>query len=259
MTDGSSDERILTIEGLTVAYGKNRVLENVALGVPRAKITAVVGPNGAGKSTLLHALAGTAPVEAGRVLHRGQDIAKLPPYKRSRLGIMRTFQMPADFGRLTVLENLLLADATIGGTGFRQVFTRPRRSWLPAQREAVTRARELLAEFGLEAKEDHYMGDLSGGQRRILELLRAVTTKPELLLLDEPFAGVHASIIERISDFLVELRERGISILMVAHELDAVERLTDAVVVMARGQVLFEGSMAAARRDKEVVDAYVAG
>jgi ABC-type branched-subunit amino acid transport system ATPase component len=256
MTTG---DHILSIEGLTVAYGSNRVLQNVSLEVPRAKITAVVGPNGAGKSTLLHALAGTAPVESGRVLHRGEDIAKLPPFKRSRRGIMRTFQMPADFGRLTVLENLLLADATIGGTGFRQVFSRPRRSWLPAQRAAVSRARDLLAEFGLDAKEDHYMGDLSGGQRRILELLRAVTTKPEMLLLDEPFAGVHASIIERISEFLIELRGRGISILMVAHELDAVERLTDAVVVMARGQVLFQGSMAEARRDQEVVDAYVAG
>ncbi len=258
-----SDDHILTIEGLSVSYSKNRVLDKVSLHVPRAKITAVVGPNGAGKSTLLHALAGTAPVESGTVLHRGSrdstDIAKLPPYKRSRRGIMRTFQMPADFGKLTVLENLLLADRTVGGTGFVQVFTRPRRSWLPGQRAAVERARALLAEFGLEAKENHYAGELSGGQRRILELLRAVTTEPEMLLLDEPFAGVHASIIERISDFLVVLRERGISILMVAHELDAVERLTDAVVVMARGQVLFEGSMAEARRKQEVVDAYVAG
>lgn len=254
-----SDDRILTIEGLTVAYGKNRVLDNVSLSVPTGKITAVVGPNGAGKSTLLHALAGTAPVEAGRVLHHGHDIAKLPPHRRSRRGIMRTFQMPADFGRLTVLENLLLADRSVGGTGFLQVFTRPRRSWLPGERDAVARARALLTEFGLDAKENDYMGDLSGGQRRILELLRAVTSDPEMLLLDEPFAGVHASIIERISEFLMQLRDRGISILMVAHELDAVERLTDAVVVMARGQVLFEGSMAEARRAQEVVDAYVAG
>ncbi|HEX2212537.1 MAG TPA: ATP-binding cassette domain-containing protein, partial [Mycobacterium sp.] len=200
-----------------------------------------------------------ATVEAGRVEHRGLDIAKMPPHKRSRRGIMRTFQMPADFGRLTVLENLLLADRSVGGTGFGQVFTRPRRSWLPGQREAVARARSLLAEFGLEAKENDYMGDLSGGQRRILELLRAVTTAPEMLLLDEPFAGVHASIIDRISEFLMQLRDKGVTILMVAHELDAVERLTDAVVVMARGQVLFEGSMAAARREQEVVDAYVAG
>ena len=252
-------DSIMTIEGLTVGYGSIRVLEDVSLNIPKGRITAVVGPNGAGKSTLLHALAGTAPVQAGRVLFGGQDIVGLAPYQRSRRGIMRTFQMPADFGRLTVLENLLLADRSVGGTGFLQVFTRPRRSWLPGQREAVARARKLLAEFGLEAKENDYMGDLSGGQRRILELLRAVTTDPRVLLLDEPFAGVHASIIERISDFLVQLRERGISILMVAHELDAVERLTDAVVVMARGQVLFEGSMAAARREKEVVDAYVAG
>ncbi|CAN3130581.1 ABC transporter ATP-binding protein [Mycobacterium sp. smrl_JER01] len=254
-----SDEEILTIEGLTVTYGRNQVLNDVSLRVPRSKITAVVGPNGAGKSTLLHALAGTAPVVAGRVVHDAQDIAKLPPYRRSRRGIVRTFQMPADFGRLTVLENLLLADRSVGGTGFLQVFTRPRRSWLPGQRAAVARARALLAEFGLDAKENDYMRDLSGGQRRILELLRAVTTEPEMLLLDEPFAGVHASIIDRISEFLIQLRDRGISILMVAHELDAVERLTDAVVVMARGQVLFEGSMAQARREQEVVDAYVAG
>ena len=254
-----SDDHILAIQGLTVVYGSNTVLQDVSLHVPRAKVTAVVGPNGAGKSTLLHALAGTAPVTSGRIVHHGTDIAMLPPYKRARRGVMRTFQMPADFGRLTVLENLLLADRTVGGTGFLQVFSRPRRNWLPQQQAAITRARSLLTEFGLEAKENDYAGDLSGGQRRILELLRAVTTEPELLLLDEPFAGVHASIIETISEFLVALRDRGISILMVAHELDAVERLTDAVVVMARGQVLFEGSMAAARRQQEVVDAYVAG
>jgi ABC-type branched-subunit amino acid transport system ATPase component len=111
----------------------------------------------------------------------------------------------------------------------------------------------------LDVKENDYAGDLSGGQRRILELLRAVTTEPEMLLLDEPFAGVHANIIATISEFLVALRDRGITILLVAHELDAVERLTDAVVVMARGQVLFEGSMAQARREQEVVNAYVAG
>lgn len=250
---------LLTIEGLSVAYRHNRVLDDVSLRVPTAKITAVVGPNGAGKSTLLHALAGTAPVGSGTVLHRGQDITRLSPFRRSRRGIVRTFQMPADFGRLTVLENLLVADRTVRGNGFRHVFSRPRRSWQASESAAVAKARALLTEFGLDAKENDYAGDLSGGQRRILELLRAVTAGPELLLLDEPFAGVHASIIETISEFLVTLRERGITVLMVAHELDAVERLTDAVVVMARGQVLFEGSMAQARKQQEVVDAYVAG
>jgi ABC-type branched-subunit amino acid transport system ATPase component len=143
-----SDENLFTIEGLTVAYGQNRVLDNVSLHVPRAKITAVVGPNGAGKSTLLHALAGTAPVESGRVLHRQTDITRLPPFRRSRRGITRTFQMPADFGRLTVLENLLLADRSVTSTGFGQVFTRPRRSWLSQQQGAIARARTLLTEFG---------------------------------------------------------------------------------------------------------------
>lgn len=252
-------ESILAIDGLSVAYHSVKVIDEVSLNVPRGKVTAVVGPNGAGKSTLLHALAGSVPAAAGKVMHDGTDIAKLAPYRRSRRGIVRTFQLPAEFARLTVLENLLLADRTVRGTSFRDVFTRPRRSWLAGERDAVGRARALLTQFGLQGKENDYAGDLSGGQRRILELLRAVTTEPQLLLLDEPFAGVHASIIERISDFLIDLRAQGISILMVAHELDAVERLTDAVVVMARGQVLFEGTMAEARRKQEVVDAYVAG
>lgn len=252
-------EHLLTIDGLTVAYRNNTVLDNVTLRVPRAKITAVVGPNGAGKSTLLHALAGTVGSASGTVLHNGDDITRMAPFRRSRRGIVRTFQMPADFGRLTVLENLLVADKTVRGNTFRHVFTRPRRVWAPSERDAVARARALLTEFGLDGKENHYAGDLSGGQRRILELLRAVTSEPQLLLLDEPFAGVHASIIETISDFLGALRDRGITVLMVAHELDAVERLTDAVVVMARGQVLFQGSMAQARKQQEVVDAYVAG
>lgn len=252
-------EPILAINGLSVSYRSVKVIDDVSLNVARGKVTAVVGPNGAGKSTLLHALAGSVVPSAGRIIHDGTDIAKMAPYRRARRGVVRTFQLPAEFGRLTVLENLLLADRSVRGASFREVFTRRRRSWLAGERDAVGRARELLAQFGLEGKQDDYAGDLSGGQRRILELLRAVTTEPQLLLLDEPFAGVHASIIDRISEFLIDLRAQGISILMVAHELDAVERLTDAVVVMARGQVLFEGTMAQARRKQEVVDAYVAG
>lgn len=250
---------LLNIENVSLSFQGIRALDQVSFTVAPASLTAVVGPNGAGKSTLMHVLAGSQRAEAGRILHRGEDVTHMDPSRRARRGLVRTFQLPAEFGRLTVLENLLVADRNIRGRSLTSALLQPRRRWQPTEQAAVRKARDLLNEFGLADKENDYARELSGGQRRILELLRATVAEPDLLLLDEPFAGVHASIIDTMSDFMRRLRNQGVGVLMIAHELDAVDRLCDSVVVMARGSVLFEGTMSAARREEKVVDAYVAG
>jgi ABC-type branched-subunit amino acid transport system ATPase component len=260
VTDATSTASgVLEVRDVSLAFSGVTVLDRVSFSVDRGSLTAIVGPNGAGKSTMMHVIAGSQRPDSGQVCHQGRDITRLRPYRRARAGIVRTFQLPAEFGRLTALENLLVADRAIRGASFTSALLRSRRSWTATERAAVERARALLGEFGLAAKENEYAKELSGGQRRILELLRAVVAGPELLLLDEPFAGVHSSVIDRMSLFLEQLRGRGVTVLLIAHELDAVDRLCDSVVVMARGSVLYEGTMADARRQQKVVDAYVAG
>lgn len=252
-------DAVIEIRGVGQDFSGVTVLDDVSLSIQRGISTALVGPNGAGKSTLMNVIAGSQLPTRGAVVHEGTDITGMHPYQRARRGVVRTFQLPSDFGRLTALENLLVGAAGQSGDSFTGAFFQRRRAWRERERAAVHRARELLDRFGLAAKEDHYARDLSGGQRRIVELLRAVMTDPQVLLLDEPFAGVHPRVIEQIATFLNDLQNSGVTVVMIAHELDAVERLCDAVVVMARGAVLFEGTMAMARQDQRVVAAYVAG
>lgn len=249
----------IELVGVRQSFGDVDVLQDVGVRFESGSITGLVGPNGAGKSTLLNIAAGAVVPTGGAVFHRGTEITKQRPHARARRGIVRTFQMPAEFGRLSVLENLLVGAAALPGRTFREVFLRRRRSWTDDERAAVGRARELLDRFGLLSKQDDAAGELSGGQRRILDLIRAVMCEPDTLLLDEPFAGVHQSIIREMGTYMLELRDQGVDVVMVAHELDAVDRYCDSVVVLARGSVLFKGTMAEAREHTEVVGAYLAG
>lgn len=262
MNDSSAPAAIgplLQLRGVNKSFGDVDVVRDVSLDVARGRMTALVGPNGAGKTTLLSIVAGEHRPSSGRVLYDGADITSLPPHRRGARGLVRTFQMTSEFRHLTVLENLIAASPDRRGNTFRSVFLQRRSHWADAERAAVRRARELLDRFGLWPKEDDYAGDLSGGQRKILELLRAVMAEPKALLLDEPFAGVHPRVLSDLASFLEDLCAEGTTVLLIAHELDAVERHCDSVVVMARGAVIFEGSMQDARRHREVVEAYVAG
>ncbi|MEV7648219.1 ABC transporter ATP-binding protein [Arthrobacter sp. NPDC089319] len=249
----------ISLRGIGQDFGEVTVLDDVNLDIAHGSATALVGPNGAGKSTAMNVMAGSQIPTRGTVLHEGKDITKARPYVRARRGILRTFQLPSDFGRMTVLENLLVGASQIIGRERLYGFLDWPGSWSAKEAESVKRARALLSDFGLSAKESDYAQDLSGGQRRIVELLRAMMAEPRVLLLDEPFAGLHPSIISTVGDFVRDVREQGVTVVMIAHELDAVEDICDHVVVMARGTVLFEGSMAEARRDQKVVEAYVAG
>jgi branched-chain amino acid transport system ATP-binding protein/branched-chain amino acid transport system permease protein len=233
-------------------------IDGVSLEIPRGQITGLIGPNGAGKSTFMAVLAGTLPASSGRIIFDGQDITRLPAYRRARRGLVRTFQLPSEFARLTVLENLLVAAPGNRGDSLWGALL-GRRYWIRDEERLVEEARGLLRRFGMSAKESDYAGMMSGGQKRLIEIMRALMLHPRCLLLDEPMSGVHPRIIEEIQDYLQMLRSEGLTIVMVEHELHLVERLCDSVFVMAQGKLIGTGTMASLRRQREIVDAYLVG
>jgi branched-chain amino acid transport system ATP-binding protein len=233
-------------------------VDGVSIDVPPGKITGLIGPNGAGKSTFLAVLAGTLPASSGDIVFDGQDVTAWPAYKRARHGLVRTFQLPSEFARLTVLENLLVAAPHNKGDSLFGALM-GKRYWIDDERRLVEEARALLNRFGMSAKESDYAGNMSGGQKRLIEIMRALMLRPRLLLLDEPMSGVHPKIVLEIQHYLQDLRAEGLTILMVEHELHMVERLCDSVVVMAQGKVIGSGTMATLRRQREIVDAYLVG
>ncbi|HET9782840.1 MAG TPA: ATP-binding cassette domain-containing protein, partial [Candidatus Dormibacteraeota bacterium] len=226
--------------------------------VPRGKITGLIGPNGAGKSTFMAVVAGTLPASDGRILFEGIDITRLPAYRRARMGLVRTFQLPSEFAHLTVLENLLVAAPRNRGDSLWGALL-GRRYWGEDEERLVAEARSLLARFGMSAKESDYAGTMSGGQKRLIEIMRALMLHPRCLLLDEPMSGVHPRVVAEIQRYLEDLRSDGLTILMVEHELHLVEALCDSVFVMAQGRLIGSGTMASLRRQREIVDAYLVG
>jgi ABC-type branched-subunit amino acid transport system ATPase component len=203
-------------------------------------------------------LAGTLPVSAGKVLYLGEDVTSVAAFRRARMGLVRTFQLASEFKKLTVMENLVSSvqrgrgDSFLGAMGGR-------RYWGADERAAVARASALLERFGLLDYANDYAGDLSGGQRRLVEIMRALMAEPRMLLLDEPMAGVHPRLARRIGNELVALCGEGMTILMVEHELAIMDEFCDPVVVMAEGAVLAEGTMEQLRGRQEVVEAYLVG
>jgi branched-chain amino acid transport system permease protein len=239
-------------------FGGLRAVAGVSLSVRRGTLTGLIGPNGAGKSTLLAMLAGTLPVSSGQIRYQGDDVTNLPAYRRARLGLIRTFQLASEFKKLTVMENLLSSVPRNRGDSLRGALAGPR-YWRGDEDAASARAAALLERFGLEAHANSYAGDLSGGQRRMVEIMRALMAEPRVLLLDEPMAGVHPRLARKIGGELVALAAGGLTVLMVEHELAIMDEFCDPVVAMAEGTVLAQGTMSELRRRSDVVEAYLVG
>ena len=249
---------VLEAAGVSREFGGVRAVHDVSFVVRHGTLTGLIGPNGAGKSTLLAMLAGTLRVSSGKIMYLGQDVTSVAAFRRARMGLVRTFQLASEFKRLTVMENLV--SSVVGNRGDSLLGSLAgRRYWGTDERAAVERASGLLERFGLSAYANDYAGDLSGGQRRLVEIMRALMAEPRMLLLDEPMAGVHPHLARRIGNELVALCAEGMTILMVEHELAIMDEFCDPVVVMAEGAVLAEGTMAQLRGRQEVVEAYLVG
>jgi ABC-type branched-subunit amino acid transport system ATPase component len=249
---------LLDVRGVSVSFGGVQAVADVSLSAAAGSVTGLIGPNGAGKSTALGVVAGAIKATRGVVEFAGTDVSSFPSYRRARLGMVRTFQMHGEFARLTVLENLLVAAPDQRGESLRSLFSL-RGSWRRQERSLVAEARDLLARFGLESHEDAYASELSGGQRRLMELARALMAHPQLLLLDEPMAGVSPAMRNSLGEHLLEVASGGIGIVLVEHELRFVENVCENVYVLAQGSVIGEGSMSALREQASVLDAYLAG
>ncbi len=251
-------EVILECRDLVRDFDGVRVVQGATLAFERGRLTGIIGPNGAGKSTVLAMLAGTLPPTSGQIIFKGQDITSQPAYQRARLGLVRTFQLASEFKRLTVLENLMAAIPDQRGESFIGAML-GRRHWGAQERELIERAQTMLERFGLLGLADRYAGDLSGGQRRLVEIMRALMAEPDVLLLDEPMAGVHPRLAHDIGGRLVQLCEAGTTVVMVEHELSIMDEFCEPVYVLADGKVLAAGTMAALRAKEEVVEAYLVG
>ena len=249
---------ILVVRDVSRDFGGLKAVDGASFSALPGHITGLIGPNGAGKSTLLGIIAGAIKPCAGTITFDGRSVTGLAPNLVARRGIIRTFQLSAEFAKLTVLENLLVAAPAQKGESLLGAEL-GRLYWGRGEDQLVEVARGVLDRFAMTAKENELAGNLSGGQKRLLEIMRALMAKPKMLLLDEPFAGVNPTLAREIEQYLLDLRDEGLSMIMVEHELSVVERVCDPVVVMAQGKVISEGSMRDVTAHQEVLDAYLIG
>ena len=247
---------LLEAVGVERSFYGVHALCGVDLKVEAGRITGLIGPNGAGKTTLFNCISGVVPPDRGHILFAGRDIAGLRPDQVSARGLVRTFQIARGFPRLTVLEHLLLHGQAQPGEKLSVALLRT-----PAmqEREAVlyARAREVARRLELTRVLANTAAELSGGQKKLLEIGRALMAEPKMLLLDEPIAGVNPTLARAIGERLRELAADGITILLIEHQMDAVARLCDHVIVLAEGRTLIEGTFAALADNPVVQEAYM--
>lgn len=249
---------MLDVQAVTRHFGGFTAVDKVSLQLSEREILGIAGTNGAGKSTLFAAIAGQQPADAGSIHFDGKDITRLPPHRRARLGLVRTFQIPREFKTLTVHENLLAAAANPQGERLLASFicTRGRQ-----QNEQLLseKADQILVFLNLTRVRDLLAGSLSGGQKKLVELGRVLMLDPRCILLDEPFAGVNPVLIDEICERVRELNSRGIAFIVIEHHLQALKSLAGRLIVMDRGQILAEGDPTQVLNDPRVQEAYMGG
>jgi branched-chain amino acid transport system ATP-binding protein len=254
---GKSDV-VLRTEDLRKTFGGLVATDGVSLEVERGTITGMIGPNGAGKSTLFNLISGFYELDAGRVWVNDEEVTDAKPHETARKGLVRTFQTPRRLEDMTVREAMLVGARPQTGESILPLWLTP--STVTAEeRQNIERAEELLERFEIEHLIDQPSTDLSGGQLKLVELARAFTTNPDVLLLDEPVAGVNPTLANDIKRFIRELNEEGQTFLIIEHDMPFIMDLADPIVVLDQGKVLMEGSPAAVRSDDRVIEAYLGG
>jgi ABC-type branched-subunit amino acid transport system ATPase component len=241
---------ILEVEALTKTFGGVVANDGISLEVPEGTIVGLIGPNGSGKTTLFNAITGAHPIDAGRVRFQGREISTLLTQAIARRGLIRTFQQPRVYRRMTAADNMLLS-TNVRKLGLASLFA-------AAGTKERERALELLDFVGLADKRDTRAGDLSFGQQKLLELAMALMNDPEMLLLDEPTAGINPTLIDRLVDRLKTVnRERGLTLLIIEHNMPVIMGLAAHIYCLAHGRLLAEGPPQAVRNDARVIDAYL--
>ena len=250
---------MIVIQEVSKRFGGIVAVDRCSFAIETGTITGLIGPNGAGKTTLFNIIAGFMTPTAGRILLDGRDVTGLPPHRLFHQGLVRTFQIPHEFGRMTTLENLMVVPPGQDGENVLNAWFRPFRV-AAGEREVRQRAEEVLAFLNLDHVRDELAGNLSGGQKKLLELGRTMMTEARVVLLDEPGAGVNRTLLAALADSIRRLnRERGYTFCIIEHDMDLIAALCDPVIVMAEGKVLTQGRFDQVRQNREVLEVYLGG
>jgi branched-chain amino acid transport system ATP-binding protein len=246
---------ILVVDNVRRTFGGLTAVDVAHVEVPRGAITALIGPNGAGKTTLFNLLTGFDKPDGGKWTFDGRSLAGVPAYKVARMGQIRTFQLTKALGLLTVMDNMLLgAKGQTGENMFRALMPF---LWRNQEEENREKALDLLTRFKLDTKKNDYAASLSGGQRKLLEMARALMSDPTLVMLDEPMAGVNPALTQSLLDHILNLKSQGMTVLFVEHDMHMVRHIADWVIVMAEGKVVAEGDPHEVMQNPAVIDAYL--
>nr|WP_211239608.1 ABC transporter ATP-binding protein [Jiangella gansuensis] len=246
---------ILVADDVKRQFGGLLAVDVEHVEVQRGSITALIGPNGAGKTTFFNLLTGFDRANHGSWSFNGRSLHGMPPYRVARAGMVRTFQLTKALSKLTVIENMRLGATGQRGESFWRAMIPA--LWRGQEEDITERAEELLRRFKLDTKRDDFAGSLSGGQRKLLEMARALMVEPELVMLDEPMAGVNPALTQSLLEHVKDLREQGMTVLFVEHDMDMVRDIADWVIVMGQGKVLAEGPPDSVMSNHKVIDAYL--
>ncbi|WP_336358045.1 ABC transporter ATP-binding protein [Haloarcula sp. CGMCC 1.6347] len=261
VTSDAIDSPLLVVDGLRKEFGGVVAVDGATFSVAEGSLTGLIGPNGAGKSTTFNCITGIHEPTGGRVTFDSQDITGLAPYTLANRGLVRTFQIARELSDMTVLENVMLAPGgQVGESVVRSVTPGLRGDVIKAEADVRDRAWETLEFFEIDHLAHENAGNLSGGQRKLLEMARVLMTDPEMILLDEPLAGVNPTLEEKLLERIHELRrEQGLTFLLVEHDMDVIMNNCEHIIVMHQGSVLAEGDAETITSDERVLEAYLGG
>jgi branched-chain amino acid transport system ATP-binding protein len=249
---------LLEVDNLRRSFGKLQAVDGTSFEVNKGEIVGMIGPNGAGKTTVFNCISGVIDSDAGTVTFDGRNATNVPPHELARRGLVRTFQQTRELTTMSVEENVLLSTTDHPGERAMHAIGRTDANQ-DREKEAKKRAYDLLEIFDLETMTDEYAGNLSGGQRKLLELARSLMLDPSLLLLDEPFAGVNPTLTSEIASHIESLNDDGLTLLIIEHELETLTNLVDRLIVLTDGSVLATGPPDEIMEDDRVIDAYLGG
>jgi neutral amino acid transport system ATP-binding protein len=246
---------ILVIDGVRRRFGGLDAVNVDHLEIERGTITALIGPNGAGKTTLFNLVSAFDEPNAGEWFLNGRPLRGLMPYEIARAGMVRTFQLTKSLGKMSCLENMMLAAPRQGGESFFKALFPP--LWRRQEAEIREQAEELLERFNLIHMRDQYAATLSGGQRKLLEMARSLMTRPEIILLDEPMAGVNPALVQSLLHHIEALRDDGMTVIFIEHDMDVIMGISEWIAVLAEGRVIAEGTPDQVGQNPAVIDAYL--